>query len=45
MKVNFWQVLGIVLVVVGVIFYARSKMGTGDTVTPNGEPAVSQPAP
>ena len=32
MKVNFWQVLGIVLVVLGVILVARSKMSSDDTV-------------
>ena len=35
MKVNFWQVVGVVLVIVGVIFYARSKMGSDDTVDPS----------
>ena len=34
MKVNFWQVLGLVLVVVGVILFARSKMSSDDTVDP-----------
>ena len=34
MKVNFWQVVGIVLVIVGVIFVARKKMSSDDTVNP-----------
>ena len=33
MKVNFWQVLGIVLVIAGVVFVARKKLGTTDTTT------------
>ncbi len=44
MKVNFWQVLGIVLVVIGVIFLARKRMGTGDTVPAPDAPAATQPA-
>jgi hypothetical protein len=46
MKVNFWQALGVVLIIVGVIFYVRSKISPGDTVTtPNGSPAATQVAP
>ncbi len=44
MKVNFWQVLGVVLIVVGVIFMARKRMGTSDTVTPSNPPAATQAA-
>lgn len=43
MKVNFWQVLGLVLIIVGVVFVARNKMGTGD-VKKNGAPQTSPPA-
>ena len=43
MKVNFWQVLGLVLIIVGVVFVARNKMGTGDVK--NGTPASTQAAP
>lgn len=46
MKVNFWQVLGVILIVVGVVFVARKKMGSSDVKPPNGgTPAVTQPAP
>ena len=42
MKVNFWQVLGLVLIIVGVIFVARNKMGTDD-VKNNGAPPPPPP--
>lgn len=35
MKLNFWQALGIVLVIVGVILLARSRISREDTVTPS----------
>jgi drug/metabolite transporter (DMT)-like permease len=45
MKVNFWQVLGLLLIVVGVVFVARKKMGTSDVQPPNGPaPVATQPA-
>ena len=34
MKVNFWQVLGFVLIVIGVVMFARKKTGPDDTVKP-----------
>lgn len=43
MKVNFWQGLGLVLIIVGVIFWARNKFGD-DTVPPPPPPAATQPA-
>ena len=42
MKVNFWQVLGIVLVIVGVIFVARKKMSSDDTVPATDRPAATE---
>ncbi len=45
MKVNFWQALGVVLVVIGVIFYVRGKISKNDTVDPaTHPPALTQPA-
>ena len=45
MKVNFWQVVGVVLIVVGVIFVVRRKTGTDDTVPTNDTtPVATQPA-
>ncbi len=44
MKVNFWQGLGIVLIIVGVIFYVRSKIGDATVDPPSNPPAVTQPA-
>jgi hypothetical protein len=35
MKINFWQVLGVILIIAGVIFFARSKTGKNDTTQPN----------
>lgn len=34
MKLNFWQILGIIILIVGVVLVARQKMGTNDTVQP-----------
>jgi drug/metabolite transporter (DMT)-like permease len=34
MKLNFWQILGILVLIVGVVLVARRKMGTSDTVQP-----------
>ena len=48
MKANFWQILGIVLVTAGVVFVARKKMGSSDTVAPpagNHAPAATTTAP
>jgi drug/metabolite transporter (DMT)-like permease len=47
MKVNFWQVLGIILLIAGVVLFARKKTATNDTVTPAAEiaPATTQVAP
>ncbi len=44
MKVNFWQVLGIVLIIIGVIVVAWRQMGTGDTIPANNSPAATQAA-
>lgn len=41
MKINFWQVLGVILIIAGVIFFARSKTGKNDTTQPASQP----PAP
>ena len=45
MKVNFWQVLGLVLIIVGVVLFARGKIGK-DTVQPAAPsgPAATAPA-
>ena len=31
MKANVWQILGLILVIAGVVLFARKKMGPGDT--------------
>lgn len=40
MKVNFWQILGVVLVVIGVVMFFRKPTGKNDVITP----PPSQPA-
>jgi hypothetical protein len=37
MKLNFWQILGLVLLIVAIILIARKRMATTDV--------VNQPAP
>ena len=47
MKINFWQVLGLLLIIVGVVFMARKRMGTTDVAPAGGAggtPAVVVPA-
>ena len=47
MKVNFWQALGVVLIVVGVIFVIVRKTGQdGDDTAPadGSAPVATQPA-
>jgi hypothetical protein len=44
MKVNFWQVLGVVLVIIGVVLFARKKTGTTDTTQPAPTQQQSRPA-
>jgi drug/metabolite transporter (DMT)-like permease len=34
MKLNFWQWLGMVLLIVAIVLIARRRMGTGDVVSP-----------
>jgi drug/metabolite transporter (DMT)-like permease len=45
MKLNFWQILGIVLVVIGVVMLVRRPTGRNDTVTPDNSnpPAATSP--
>jgi hypothetical protein len=48
MKANVWQILGLLLVVAGVILFARKKISTNDTTaTPSNHtaPAVTTTAP
>ena len=35
MKVNFWQVVGVVLVIIGVVFVIYRKTGKNDTLPPS----------
>lgn len=47
MKINFWQAVGIVLIIVGGIFFLRGKISKDQTAKPGGgdaPPAVTQPA-
>ena len=48
MKINFWQALGIVLIIVGGIFFLRGKISKDQTAKPTGggdtPPALTQPA-
>ena len=32
MKLNFWQWVGIILIIVGVVLFARRRTGTNDVV-------------
>jgi hypothetical protein len=34
MKVNFWQIVGVVLVIIGVVFVIARKTGKNDTSAP-----------
>jgi hypothetical protein len=34
MKANVWQILGLILVIAGVVLFARKKIGTNDTTAP-----------
>ena len=45
MKVNFWQILGIVILIAGVILVARKKTGKDDTITPADTAPATQVAP
>ena len=47
MKINFWQVLGLLLIIVGVVLLARKRMGTSDVAPTTGDgttPAAVAPA-
>jgi hypothetical protein len=50
MKVNFWQVLGLILIIAGFVLIARKKMGQTDVAPPGGgggaanPPAATMPA-
>ena len=46
MKVNFWQVLGFVLIIIGVVLFLRDRTGTDDTIKPTepARPAATAPA-
>jgi hypothetical protein len=43
MKVNFWQILGIILIILGVVFFARKKIGNQDK-PPQSMPVTTTPA-
>jgi drug/metabolite transporter (DMT)-like permease len=49
MKINFWQIIGLVLIIAGVVVVARNKLGKNDTVpqptTTTPAPVATQPAP
>lgn len=44
MKLNFWQILGVILVVIGLIFVIRKELGS-KSVEPLPAPAQSTPVP
>ena len=44
MKVNFWQILGGILIILGVIFAFRQKTGK-DVTPPPPPPPATAPAP
>jgi drug/metabolite transporter (DMT)-like permease len=46
MKLNFWQILGIALILIGVIFVVRKQMAGPATPPPTVAPAVTpEPTP
>lgn len=45
MKVNFWQILGLVIIIIGVVFAFRQKTAKNDTVQPPPAAGVSDTAP
>ena len=44
MKVNFWQILGIILIVVGAILFMRDKTSKNDTRQPSNPAPATAPA-
>jgi hypothetical protein len=42
MKLNFWQILGLILLVIAVVLFARRKTATTDTVPPTA-PSTNAP--
>jgi hypothetical protein len=45
MKLNFWQILGLILPIVAVILVVRNQMGHNDVVQPKPRPTPSATAP
>ena len=45
MKFNFWQVLGLILIIVGVVFFFRSKTGKNDERKPTTNIPAAATAP
>jgi hypothetical protein len=45
MKANIWQILGLILIIAGVVLFARKKLGPGDTTAPPPAPATTATAP
>lgn len=45
MKFNFWQILGVLLIVVGAIFVIRNQMSAPDTRTPTTIPTIQPETP
>jgi hypothetical protein len=46
MKANIWQILGLILVIAGVVLFARKKISPDDTTTaPSNHTAPAATAP
>ena len=44
MKVNFWQVLGLVLIIIGVVLFARDRIGRDTKPADPPRPAATAPS-
>lgn len=45
MKLNFWQILGVLLIVLGAVFVIRKQMSSPDTKTPATLPTLQHDTP
>ena len=43
MKLNFWQILGIILLIVGVVLIFRNRTATTDVRTETTNPTITAP--